>query len=139
MKTFLSVLVLMLSVGVAQAGDGIVYSESVTATVAGSSPTNTYSADVAELCARLEAAVSALRSGEKSTIVLTRQSALTTDISNAAAKLRTNSSALDTAINGLGFYAQKGFYDTAPAGSKAAEDQGKHASWILRMVVPGGT
>jgi hypothetical protein len=138
MKTFVSMLVLLLSVGVVRADGVPVYSESVTSTVAGSSPTDTYSADVAALAQRLEEAAKNARTG-KVTIVLSAQSPLTADILNAAVKLRTTAGVADQAINALGLYSQKAFYENAPAQSKAAEDQGKHASWVLRMIVPGST
>jgi len=140
MKTFVSILVLMLSVGVVKAdvATAYVYSESVTSTVAGSSPTDTYSANVAALAQRLEDAAKAVRSG-KETIVLSSRSPLVTDMLNAAVQLRTTAGVADQTINALGVYSQKAFYENAPAQSKAAEDQGKHASWVLRMVVPGST
>lgn len=139
MKSFIKVgfLTLMVMMGVAHA-DGVTYDESVTSTVAGSSPTDTYSANVAALVQRLEATASAVRAG-KQTIVLNSQSPQVADMLNAAAQLRTIAGVADTTINALGKYSQKSFYENAPAQSKAAEDQGKHASWVLRMVVPGST
>lgn len=138
MKTFVSILVLMLSFGSVQAQNAVTYNEGVTTTVAGSSPTDTYSANVAALAQRLEAAATAVRSG-KETIVLSSRSPLVTDILNAAVQLRTTAYVADAAINGLGVYSQKKFYENAPAQSKAAEDQGKQAASVLRQIVPGGT
>lgn len=138
MKTFVSILVLMLSMGSVQAQNVVTYTEGVTSTVAGSSPTDTYSANVAALAQRLEEAAKNARSG-KVTIVLSSQSPLTADLLNAAVQLRTTADVADKVINALGIYSQKPFYENVPAQSKAAEDQGKHASWILRMVVPGST
>ena len=138
MKKLLSILALMLTIGVAQADGVPVYSENVTSTVAGSSPTDTYSASVAELAKRLEEVAKSVRAG-KQTVVLSQQSPLVNDLLNAAVKLRTTAGVADQTINALGVYSQKSFYENAPPQSKAAEDQGKHASWVLRMVVPGST
>lgn len=142
MKKFLSILALTLVMGVAQAEGPWTYSESVTSTVVGSSPTDTYSAKVAELSKRLLDAAKSVRgntaTGEK-TIVLTRNSPLVSDMIDAAVQLTTIAGMADTAINALGMYSQKSFYENAPAQSKAAEDQGKHAAWVLRTIVPGST
>ena len=141
MKTFLSILVLMLSASVAHGQTAVpyVYTENVTKTVAGSSPTDTYSADVLALAQRLEEAAKHARMGKQPVIILTAKGDLTNDLLSAAVKLRTTAGVADQAINALGVYSQKAFYENAPAQSKAAEDQGKHASWILRMIVPGST
>lgn len=131
-------MVVMCSMGVASA-QGVTYNEKVTSTVAGSSPKDTYSAEVAELAQRLLEVTQDVRTGKQNTFVITIQSQLYSDLVNASSKLKTTAFAADTAINALGTYSQKSFYENVAPQSKAAEDQGKHASWVLRMIVPGST
>jgi len=118
---------------------GVTYTEAVTATVAGSSPTDTYSAKVAPIASQLDAVVAELKSDPTKKLVLDRNSLFLNVLTNAAVTLRVTAYTTDTVINALGVYAQKPFYENAPPQSKAAEDQGKHAAWILRTVVPGST
>jgi len=54
-------------------------------------------------------------------------------------KLRVQKHYADQLRNGLTFYKPGPFWTEVLKDTKAAEDQGKHAEWILRMTDPEAT
>ena len=86
---------------------------------------------MSELTDRLEAIDAGFKSAASVTIQI--RSPEHQAISQAAARIRVLEYLLDTARKGLAFYAPGPFWTEVLKDTKAAQDMGTHAEWVLRL------